>query len=58
MLWSSAAAASMGSLIVSLRGASVAVASTTAWTGGHLGFIKNLRGNGYTELGIPSGTSG
>ena len=48
----------MGSLVVSLRGTLVVVASKTAWTRGHLGFTKNLRGNRSEELCIPSRTFG
>ena len=57
-LWSSVAATSMGSLGVSLEGASVDVASATAWIGGQPGFKKNSRGSGSTESCVPSGTSG
>ena len=49
MLWPSPEAISMGSLVASLRGTLVIVASAAAWTRGHPGFTENSGGSGLEE---------
>ena len=47
-----------GSFAASLRSTSAVVALVAVGARGNLGFIKNSRGSGLKESGIPSGTSG